>query len=499
MSYIQTQSGLMVPAAFAEAPEFREVATTRDGRDITRGYVDPMALLAPQDSVLSARGGNYAIYREVLRDDQVKAVFDQRRLAVISREWEVIPGGERRQDKMAAESLREQLDEIRWDSVTDKMLYGVFYGYAVAECLWARDGSQVVLDQIRVRDRRRFGFDGAGRLRLQTMSNLMPGEELPERKFWTFATGADHDDEPYGLGLAHWLYWPVLFKRGGIKFWMVFLEKFGAPTAKGTYPTNAQPEEKHRLLAALEAIQTDSALIVPEGMAVELIEAARSGSADYTELHDRMNAAITKVVLGHTGTSDSTPGKLGAEDMAEEVRDDLVKADADLVCQSFNRTVARWLTEWNYPNAAPPQVWRRMDEDEDLTARATREKSIFDMGFKPTLAHITDTYGGEWEEKAPVAPPDTAPAAEFAENDPAPAADATAAQIARLQQEGDAAVLEWIEQVRELVMTVDSLDELRDRLIDLYPQLDGAQFAEVMGDALAAAHLAGRYDVFNGA
>jgi hypothetical protein len=52
---------------------------------------------------------------------------------------------------------------------------------------------------------------------------------MPERKFWTFSAGAATDDEPYGLGLGHFLYWPVFFKRNDIKFWLIFLEKFAAP------------------------------------------------------------------------------------------------------------------------------------------------------------------------------------------------------------------------------------------------------------------------------
>ena len=55
-----------------------------------------------------------------------------------------------------------------------------------------------------------------------------------------------------------------------------------------------------------------------------------------------------------------------------------------------------------------------------------------------------------------------------------------------------------MEKIRELVMEVDSLEALRDRLIELYPDLDPDGFARVMGDALAAAHLAGRYDILEG-
>lgn len=407
--FVQLRSGVIIPAAdFAEAsrPVLGEIATTRDGRDITRGYVNALQLLQPQDSVLRLRGGgNFEIYQEVLRDDQVKTAFEQRRLAVVSKEWAVEPGGKRAVDKAAADFLREQLQATGWDRVTDRMLFGVFYGYAVAELLYGVDGRFVTMDAIRVRDRRRFAFDGAQQLRLLTSTSNALGELLPERKFWAFQTGADHDDEPYGLGLAHWLYWPAFFKRGGIKLWLTFLDKFAAPTALGKYPTGADTTQQNRLLQSLAAIRTDGGVIVPEGMQVELIEAARSGTADYTALYDRMNAAIAKVVLGHTGSTDSTPGKLGGESNAADVREDLINADADLVCESFNQGPARWLTEWNFPGAAVPRVWRRTEPKADLKEVSEYQKNVFDMGYKPKLGYIADTYGGEWEEKAPLEPP----------------------------------------------------------------------------------------------
>ncbi|WP_193771273.1 hypothetical protein [Candidatus Magnetaquicoccus inordinatus] len=41
----------------AEQPVYREVATTADGRDITRSYWSALDLLQPQDSVLRDKGG----------------------------------------------------------------------------------------------------------------------------------------------------------------------------------------------------------------------------------------------------------------------------------------------------------------------------------------------------------------------------------------------------------------------------------------------------------
>ena len=72
--------------------------------------------------------------------------------------------------------------------------------------------------------------------------------------------------QTHGLGLAHSLYWPVFFKRSDIKFWLIFLEKFGMPTAVGRLPGGRIDDvsEQQRALQALQAIQTDSAVVAPK-------------------------------------------------------------------------------------------------------------------------------------------------------------------------------------------------------------------------------------------
>jgi len=501
-TFVQNNKGLIVPVEFAEkaAPaDLNEIATTANGRDITRGWLEGNPLMASQDTVLQSRGGgDLKVYEELYRDDQVKSVFEQRRLAVVSKEWEVIPGDDSARAEEAAEFISENLDTIGFDRITRMMLSGVFYGYAVGECMWKVENSMIMLDTIKVRRQRRFAYAPDKSLRLRTMAQPF-GEALPDRKFWHYSCGADNDDEPYGLGLAHWLYWPVFFKRNGIKFWLFFLEKFGQPTAKGTYPVNSQLEERNRLLAALNAISTDTGLIIPEGMQIELLEAARSGTADYTELYDRMDAAIAKVIIGHTGSSDSTPGRLGGEDNASEVRQDIVKADADLICESINDSVIKWMTEWNYgPDVAPPQVWRKVEESEDLNSLAERDERLNNIGYRPTLKRILDVYGPDYElAPAPqqaVQPfvSDNLSSTQFAEGDGRDIVDAQADNFDVVSADPFAKIME---PIRRLVETATSLQDIRDGLVALYPDMDDAGFARLLQEAMTAANLAGRADI----
>lgn len=379
-------------------PQIEELATRETSIYLVANQF--ARLMVPDDSVLETRGRDYKIYRETLRDDQCASTFGQRRLSVVAREWQVDPASESPLDVAAADSLRENLHKLDWDKITDLMLYSRWYGHGVAECMWAVEGSRVSIADIKVRDRSRFAYDIDDALYLQRLNGRF--ELMPERKFWTIRTGADHDDSPYGLGLAHYAYWPVYFKRAGIRFWLTFCEKFGTPTAAGKVPAGMinNPEQRQRCLDALNAIASETAILIPDGMEITLIEAARSGGGTYDDLVTEMDDAIAKLIVGQTASTEGTPGKLGNDKLQSDVRSDLVKADSDLICSSFNRQVATWLTEWNFPGAQPPRVWRNVEPPEDLVARAERDTKIFALGFEPEDDYITQTYGSGWRRKA---------------------------------------------------------------------------------------------------
>lgn len=397
-----------------------------------------LQLLQTSDEVLAAKGGieNLRIYRELLRDDQVASVWQKRRLSLTSCETVVEPGAEDAQSKAAAEALQQELDGLQWDAITDKMLFAAFYGWGVAEVLWKPNGDRVSFDRIVVRDRGRFRFDRDRNLYLWT--NGGGWALMPERKFWTVSTGADNDDEPYGIGAAHALYWPVFFKRNDTKFWLIFLEKFGMPTAvaKLSRADLEDPAQRAKAIDMLRLIATDAGVVVPEdtdrGPVVELLEAARSGAADYEGLHRAMNAAISKIVLGQTMTTDDGSSRAQAQ-VHEGAEQKIVEADADLLCGSFNAGPVRWWTEWNFPGATPPKVYRHTEPPEDLNARADRDSKIKQLGYEPTEEYITETYGEGWKKSETPAPAVGAPpgAAQFAES------EAAALQALRAARRGD--------------------------------------------------------------
>jgi len=469
-----------------------ELSGIQNGRDITRPWIGP--LLEPTDPILRTRGGgSFDIYKPILTDPQVKSVMTQRISAVTSREWEVVPGEDTAAGRRAADWLRDEINAMKFDRLTEKMLWGIFYGYSVSEQMFRRDGRLWGWDQIKVRDRVRFRFDENCGLRLLTTSDMLTGEEMPAEKFWVFSTGADHDDEPYGLGLAHWLYWPVWFKRNGLKLWLIALDKFGMPTARGKYHPQATEEEQKLLLEAVMAIRSEAGIIIPEGMEIDLLSApGGSSTLNYKDLHDTMDAAISKIVLSQTMTTDDGSSRSQA-DVHADVGDAVKKSDADLVCQSFNEGPVARLSEFNFPGVAPPMVWRKMEDPEDTTAAVDRDSKLHAMGWQISEDRVKETYGDGYE-RSDNSDKATPPSSDFAEHDHDSALDALADEIIGEGHAEEAAtpLFADIAAFLEGVGPDTTLTDLRARLDVLSGAPgDGAPLADVLTEASFAARLAG--------
>lgn len=386
----------------------RPIATTGDGRDVTRPFVSLDYEEFRDRRLLGAV--DWGVYDVILLDDQVKSCLEQRRSAVVSREWSVLPGDDKDPRSVeAAAAMEANLQALGWDLVTDKMLYAPFYGFAVAELGWqpwqwqgrtlwgwAEKGKTKA---IHVRHARRFRLDKEGRLRLLTRA-APRGELLPERKFWEVAVGASDDDTPYGRGLAEWLYWPTLFKRNGIRFWNLFLDKCSVPTSMGKYPRGATQDEIAKLLEALQSIANDSGFVVPEGMAVELLKIAEAG-IDFEQMPKYMDEAIAKIILSQTMTTEDGSSRAQGQVHAG-VKQELITADADMLTDSFTRGPARWWTDFNFgADVAAPIVVRQVEEETDQKAMAETDEALARIGYVRTAESFRDVYGEGFEKKAP--------------------------------------------------------------------------------------------------
>jgi phage gp29-like protein len=470
-------------------------ANTDEVASIKRDPLHPLfsGLISVNDDTLATRGQGKGLklYEEVERDAHVFACLNKRKMAVISRPWEVVPASDAALDVHAADVVRAQLSRLNFDAICLSLLDAINKGFSVGEVLWTLNGTEILASEIRPRDQRRFLFGENYELRLKTRENMLPGTELPERKFIVHSVGAK-DGNPYGLGLGSKLFWPVWFKRQGITFWLTFLDKFGSPTAIGKYPNGTQESDKKKLLDALAAISQDAGVIIPEGTVIELLEATRGGQAGYEAMCRYMDEQIAYCILGEAEGGKNSGGALASAAITRnEVRLELVQFDADMLSAALNASVVKWISEYNVPGATPPTIWRKIVAPEDIKLRAERDMILFNMGLRPDETYQAENYHGWSYPKAQLTT-----GVAFAEVAQAmTAADALAVQLSKESAPHWDALLA---QVGDIVAQATSLESLRDDLLASYADLPSDALVKVMAAGFAVAELAGMSDVNDG-
>jgi len=462
-------------------------------RDITRSNI--YRLLSSVDPALSEKGIGFGQFEQIARNPQVRSCMQQRIRAVTSRRLLVAPGSDHPDSAALAEFTRHQLEQVSsrtdlpgksFDAICEKMLWGIFYGFSVAEAIWQREGNLTILADIRVRNRRRFTFDPLPKL--ITLENPT-GETLPDRKFWWFCYGGDNDDNLAGCGLANWLYLPNLIQNQGLKFWLAFLERFGAPARLVKYPAGTSKEDQDALLEAAYALGSESAAVIPQEVVLELLETSK-GSASYQEIFEQMNALISKIILSQTMTTDSG-SSLSQSQVHLIVRQEVTDSDCDLLHDSLNSSLIRWLWEFNrgaFPNAEPPIVSRSLERSEDLNARAERDSKLYALGIRLKPAAVPEIYGQEYEIPLPLDAGDSSNL-QFAE-----AGEVVDQFTEQLRDLANKDISAWIRQLRSKLNQAKDLQEFLAQIPDTYSELESAALEELVQEALTAARFAGIYE-----
>jgi phage gp29-like protein len=500
-------------ATSKQKPITDEIAGAATDFDIFQGF---LTHLANPDKVLNLEcGGDITVYDDMSRDDRIGPSLRTRALAVIGKEWEITPYSDKSEDMRRAEYVKQVFLGFPFDRARRALLRGgTLKGFAVSEVMWDYSEGDVFIRDMLHRNQRRFRFDLEGNILLITRDNPM-GENvslrggLPLRKF-QHVTFGDEVETPYGVGLGRELYWPWWFKKNGIKFWLMFCDKFAGPTVTGEYPSGALKEQQDALLAAAQAVHTNSAVIYPQGMKLDLLEAARSGSiTTYKELVEYMDGAMTVVILGQTATTEGTPGALGNQDAQADVRGDLVKADADALCEALNSEngVVRWLVDYQFPGTRNyPQIWIKCEDEEDELTVAERDEkrssAVAAAGARLTPMYFKRRYALEDDEIEEAGPrfEDRGSrenrSIQLAEGD-----EPTATVSALSERLGTVAGPEtdaWVDTLRKKIDAAEGMEELPEIILAAYPDMSMEGLAGIIAEETMRAFMAGRFDAESG-
>jgi len=435
-------------------------------------------------------GKDIKVYRELLSDAHLGGIVESRKAGTLSLEREVV---QNESETSHFKLVKSVFDSLEMDEIISEILDAPLFGYQPLEITWERVGNVMVPTCVQGKPPEWFVFSSTNELRFRTRSNPQ-GIELPPRKF-LLARNEPTYTNPYGNRVLSKCFWPVTFKRGGYKFWIKFVEKFGMPHVIGKHPRGTSDDETNRLLSMLEAMVQDAIAVIPDDSSVEILESPfkTNSSQTYQDLLTFSNMEMSKVVLGQTLTTQMQDvGARAASETHMQVRGEIVNKDKKIVQKTFNALI-RFIFEVNFPtvkNRPFFQFFEEEDVDKDL---ADRDKTLSDQGVRLSKSYYEKAYGFEKGDIEEIKTP-TATGSQFQERsekdfsvqeDIDELGDHVVDNAAELQAQAEA-ILDVIFEVAD---RSGSYEEFSEKIAKTYPEMDSDRLLSKVEKGIFVSHI----------
>lgn len=265
-------------------------------------YFEPWTMRPYNPAELFQKRGNYDLYDDIREDDQVRAVLMLKKIMILNSDWDIDC-----EDENVKEFLQECLTE-HLDGLFSKKLFEVLtafdYGVSITEKIFDYSdtiaGKKIVLAKLKTRPPHTFDIltDDFGNITELVQHRDHGGDlTLDPAKFVIYSHNKEFDN-PYGNSeINKGVYRAWWSKQAIIKFWNIYLERFGMPTHVGKMPRSAGQSEKETFIKMLKNVQAKTSFTLPEGFELELLQKSGSGSSDYEAAINKYDTMIARSCL----------------------------------------------------------------------------------------------------------------------------------------------------------------------------------------------------------
>ncbi|MFC3875324.1 DUF935 domain-containing protein [Neisseria musculi] len=454
------------------------------------------------------------------RDSDIGANMGTRKRALLTLDWRVTPPRNATpKEEAQAQAAFELVDGLaQFEDLVIDLMDAVGHGFAALEIGWTLSDGLYYPTAFTHRPQSWFKWNKNDQLLIKTPNNPMGDPLWPLG--WVVHSHKSRSVQQARNGLFRTLAWLYMFKHYAVHDFAEFLELYGMPIRIGKYGAGATENEKRTLLRAVAEIGHNAAGIMPEGMEIELHQAASGTTATsnpFLQMADWCEKSAARLILGQTLTSGadgkSSTNALGT--VHNEVRRDLLVSDAKQVAQTITRQIILPWLQINYPNTDParaPKFEFDTRESEDIKIFADAIPKLVDVGVQIPESWVRDKLvipEPAEGERVLARPGETNPvnqAALAALSARLPAA----AAVGKEQRALDAAIDEALEvpdfnaqlnpiikQAVAALAACESYEEADAALTALYPQLDNCTLQGYMQNALFLSDLLGQANAEN--
>lgn len=362
----------------------REIAS-HPSRGITPARLNDILMQAEQGDLV-AQHELFADMEE--RDGHVYTELAKRKRASIKLDWDIIPPrNASKEEEDHAAWAREQLQDMAdlEDTLFDA-LDAISHGFSAQEMEWEFVGGTWTVKKFHHRPQSWFQLDQDTRTKLRLRDFTANGAEL-QPFGWLLHTHKAVSGYVSRSGLGRVLVWPYLFKHFSVGDLAEFLDIHGLPIILGKYNGTASQDEKSTLFRAVAGIGHNARGIIPNGMEIEIIQAADAKGDPFMNMIAWCERSQSKAINGSTLTSEGGSTGLGSglAEVHDEVRMDIRDSD----CKQLAGTITRDLV---YPLLAVnkglrdarrcPRFVLDTSEAEDLKLYAESLPKLVGLGMR---------------------------------------------------------------------------------------------------------------------
>jgi len=445
------------------------------------------------------------------KDGHLLGERSKRANVILDVDFELQPATEDRRDVKIAEFVEDFLsNRTDFPDVLVSLQDAVGKGYSVLEIQWDVSEGQALPEKLEFIEQKRFLFtDRTGILRrapLLVTDDAPMGVEIPAWKvlFHRYGGKSGH---PTRSGIFRVCTWMWLFKNYSIKDWVAFLEVFGMPLRLGKYDPGASDDDRKALEAAIRSLGSDAAGIISKNTEIDFVEAikGRFSGSPYKELAEFCNRETSKAVLGQTLSAEvGEAGSYAAAKTHNDVRLDLVLADARALAATVRSQLIRPIVGFSFGWDAPvPRYAPLWEEEEDLDKLSQVVERLVKSGVEMPVSYIRQKFSiPEPEQGEPVVGGGTASATAAKHRVVAARAARFTPQQERIEglvasalDRSNFALSGLLEPVKSMIAEARSLEQLRDRIIAAYGDMEPAALEDLLAQAMFVAELYGRLTV----
>lgn len=432
-------------------------------------------LLPNPDVILQKNNETLETYKNFLYDAHVSSCVQSRKAGVLSLNWEINRGGTKSTE---SEFIEEIFNSLNLRQIISEMLDAPLFGFKPIEIYWSEAEGKIVPKELKGKPSWWFEFDSNSMLRFKDR-NKHNGVLLPNRKFLLLQHNATYDN-PYGESILAKCYYPVIFKKGGMKLWSVFTQKYGMPFLHGKIGLGKGQEEAFELFNVLEKLQQDGIAVTEEEVNIDILESSKTSSADvYKNLLHFCNAEISKAILSQTLTTEQ--GDTGSYAMSQthlQVRKDVVDADKQLVEYWLNKLI-EWIIEFNFESVSEmPRFVMYEEKDVDMSL-AQRDQTLSSTGqVKFTKEYFKRNYGFK-DDEIDISLEQAKP--EFSESNKS--IEKSAFDISQF----DELTQSVLKPIFEMINESKSYNEIQDGIIEKFPELNTSDLEDYLAKGILLA------------